>query len=347
MRIDDESSGDVTDVAKVPTSADVAREAGVSQSTVSYVMSGKRPISSTTRRRVEEAIARLTYEPHAGARALAGHRTSTIAIVMPLRPTSSAQRLMTFVEEITLAARERDYDVLLVTADEGPAGLRRVVGRSLCDAVVVMEVGTTDERVTIAREVRAPVVVVGIPEDGDGVDCLDFDFAGAGRLLVEELADLGHRAVDVVGWDPDVVADGYNYVPRFTRGATSAAEDRGVELRWHLPADAPGLRTTLEQVCAPRPEPHGLLLVRAFPEVLRSLSEHGLRPGRDVDVVALASDTEAQAHDLTATATRPREVSRRVTARLFALIDGDAVPGRAAAETVPAELVRRGSTRRP
>ena len=50
---------------------EVARKAGVSQSTVSYVLSGRRPISDSTRERVLKAIDELNYRPHAGARALA------------------------------------------------------------------------------------------------------------------------------------------------------------------------------------------------------------------------------------------------------------------------------------
>ena len=63
------------------TLADVARHARVAQSTVHYVLSGKRPISEDTRRRVEQAIEELGYHPHAGARALATRRSSVLALV--------------------------------------------------------------------------------------------------------------------------------------------------------------------------------------------------------------------------------------------------------------------------
>ena len=53
------------------TMSDIAREAGVSLSTVSYALSGKRAISESTRERINAAITRLSYHPHAGARALA------------------------------------------------------------------------------------------------------------------------------------------------------------------------------------------------------------------------------------------------------------------------------------
>ncbi len=330
---------------KAPTSKDVARAAGVSQSTVSYVMSGKRPISEKTRRRVEDAIARLTYQPHAGARALAGHRTNAIAVIMPFRSASTAQRLMAFVEEITLAARHRDHDVLLVTADEGPDGMRRVVGRSLCDAVLVMEVGAADERTDIARELDLPVIFIGVPDDSDGLDCIDFDFESAGELLVDELAALGHRTIDVLGWGPDVVAQRFNYVPRFARGVERAGHEHGTGVSWHHVPDGGDVRPVLERALADQEGRPGLLLVTAVPETMRALSELGLSPGRDADVVALSTDHEAREQALTAVSTQPRDVSRRVMERLFTLLDRDAPTARAI-ELVPATLVRRASTER-
>ena len=68
----------------MPTSKDVARLAGVSQSTVSYVMSGKRAVSEETRKRVQGAMAQLAYHPNAGARALRGARSDVIALVIHL-----------------------------------------------------------------------------------------------------------------------------------------------------------------------------------------------------------------------------------------------------------------------
>src|ERR1700683_131387 len=66
------------------TSKDVARVAGVSQSTVSYVLTGNRPISEQTRRRVLDAIEQLTYQPNAGARALAKPRARGVGVGLPV-----------------------------------------------------------------------------------------------------------------------------------------------------------------------------------------------------------------------------------------------------------------------
>src|SRR5665647_2986631 len=82
------------------TSADVARESGVSQSTVSYVMTGKRSISAETRRRVEEAMVRLDYHPNSRARALAGQRGQVIGVVVAFRPQLDTAVILQFVGAI-------------------------------------------------------------------------------------------------------------------------------------------------------------------------------------------------------------------------------------------------------
>ncbi|MET8144579.1 LacI family DNA-binding transcriptional regulator [Sphaerisporangium sp. NPDC005288] len=107
------------------TIRDVARAAGVSTSTVSYVLSGKRPVSAETRRRVEHFVAELGYHPHAGARALASKRSHIIALVVPLRTDVYVPVMMEIATYVTMTARKHGYDVLLITNDEGPDGIRR------------------------------------------------------------------------------------------------------------------------------------------------------------------------------------------------------------------------------
>lgn len=323
----------------VPTSKDVARIAGVSQSTVSYVMSGKRPISEKTRQVVEDAIAQLTYQPNAGARALASQRSQIVAVVMPFDSTLGAQGLMAFVEEITLAARQRDHDVLMVTAEEGVAGLQRVAGRALCDAIVVMEVRTDDPRAALARDLALPTLFIGVPDDSAGLHCIDFDFETAARLLVDELADAGNRRVCVLGWDGEREI---NYVPRFRRAAQDAAAARGVGFEW-IPADRERVEDQVRAVVSTGSS--GLLLATHLSRAVHAVQESGLRPGVDLDVVALANHAEATAFPvpLTAVSQQPRDVSRQAMGWLFSLLDEPG--GATGVRRVPAELARRASVR--
>ncbi|WP_432498937.1 LacI family DNA-binding transcriptional regulator [Kineococcus auxinigenes] len=333
-------------MVRVPTSKDVARVAGVSQSTVSYVMSGKRPISEKTRRLVEDAIAQLTYQPNAGARALAGRRTNVVAAVVPFRTPLSAHGLMAFVEEIALAARARDHDLLIVTADEGPGALQRVSGRALCDAVVVMEVRTDDERAAVARSLGRPTLFIGVPRDAEGLHCIDFDFEGAARLLVAELAAAGNHEVAVLGWAPELEELGINYVPRFRAAAETAAAEHGVALRWcAVPSGHGAVEECVAQVLGAPGAPPGLLASTGAQAVLSALLRRDLVPGRDLDLVALCTDAEAEALPvpLTAVSPQPRDVSRQAMEWLFALLEDPGSPGEL--RLVPAGLTRRRSVR--
>src|SRR5262245_34992173 len=130
---------------------DVARHAGVSPSTVSYVLSGKRSISEATRRRVRESIRQLGYRPHAGARALASNRSNVLALMIPLRGGIHVPVVMQFAVSVVTAARRFDHDVLLLTQLEGEDGLRRVADSALVDAIIVMDVELHDARVPLLR----------------------------------------------------------------------------------------------------------------------------------------------------------------------------------------------------
>ena len=96
------------------TSADVAREAGVSQTTVSFVLNGTpgQTIPEPTRRRVLEAARRLDYRPRASARALASGRSDVVLLALPGLPISA--NLSRFIE-VPLAAALAEHGLSLVT----------------------------------------------------------------------------------------------------------------------------------------------------------------------------------------------------------------------------------------
>ena len=98
---------------------DVAKHAGVSPSTVSYALSGKRSIRADTRLRIDAAVRDLGYRANAGARMLAGTRTNILALSAPMHAETHPPAFMSFVVAIATAARRHDYDILLLT-EGGP-----------------------------------------------------------------------------------------------------------------------------------------------------------------------------------------------------------------------------------
>ncbi|MDQ0894120.1 LacI family DNA-binding transcriptional regulator [Agromyces ramosus] len=213
---------------------EVAKAAGVSISTVSYALSGKRTISAETRQRIERAVRELDYRPNAGARMLAGRRTNIFALTEPFRADTYAPAHMAFVLATSIAARRHDYDVLLLTEEEASAGMRRVATSGLCDAVLVLDVAPDDERVGVARQLGIPSVFVGVPDDHDGLVCVDLDFEAAAGLAVDRLADAGHRSIGLLGHPPSAYLRS-NFPPRIRAGFERRARERGLDPAVELP----------------------------------------------------------------------------------------------------------------
>ena len=142
------------------TRADVAKLAGVSTSTVSYALSGERPISKSTRLRIEAAMRELGYTPNALASGLAGRRSRIIALLFPSGPRIIATTDMEYVIAAADAARERGYNLVVwTTGDSALDEVHRLSGTGLVDGVLLMEVLLQDERVHHLQAAGVPLAL--------------------------------------------------------------------------------------------------------------------------------------------------------------------------------------------
>ena len=280
------------------TIADVAKAAGVSSSTVSYVLSGKRPISPTTRERVLRSIQRLGYHPHAGARALASHKTNVLALVAPLRHDVVVPVIMQFATAVVTAARRHDHDVLLLTQDEGPDGIARVTSSAMVDALIVMDIESDDPRVPLLAERRQPAVLMGLPADPMGLSCVDLDFTAVGRLAVEHLVGHGHRAIALIGQPSAAYARGTSYAPRLLDGFTAGLRGSGNGVHGIAePCEQTyaGVTECLDRVLAQMPDVTGFVVHNepALGPLLDQLRERGRLVPADASVVAVCPTSDA------------------------------------------------------
>ena len=268
---------------------DVARAAGVSVSTVSYALSGKRPISAATRERIETAVRELGYQPHAGARALASARTNVLALMAPLRVDVNVGVIMQFVTGVVTRAQTYQHDVLLLTQDDH-AGVERVAAGSMVDAVIMMDVEAEDPRLTILRRQRQPAVLIGLPRDTAGFSCVDLDFESAGRTAVAHLAGLGHRSIALVG-SPQAVLDRHTtYAARMVRGCSEEAARTGADFVFEpCESSHAGAIAAVDRVLDRLPGVTGLVVHNevALPAVLETLRERGRSVPGDISVVAV------------------------------------------------------------
>jgi LacI family transcriptional regulator len=180
--------------ARRATIQDVAREAGVSFSAVSKVVRDAYGVSPQMRQRVEEAIQRLNYRPHAGARGMRG-RSFTVGVVLveltsPFQP-EVAQGISDELEDTPF------QDIIVAGAGTSPVRQKRsieaLLDRQVDGLIMVapfLEIGWIEKVAT-----RVPVVTValhGSPKNFDTV--VDDDRLGA-RIMVDHLVAAGHRKI--------------------------------------------------------------------------------------------------------------------------------------------------------
>lgn len=335
------------------TIGDVARVAGVSRSTASYALSGKRAISPDVRRRVEEAVSQLGYTPNAGARALATSQTHVIGLLAQFLEDEFAPAMLQYMLGVSNTARELGYDVLLVTDADGTRALRRITDSRQVDGVVLLNVAEHDERLPLLRDAHQPGALVGLPADCTGVDVFDLDFEEAGRAMVDHLVRLGHRELLLVSQPEHVVERGGAYVWRLQDAARAAAAARGVVLHTRFASSSqPDVGRDLHAVLDSLPSVTGLLLnnegaAAALPGVLR---ERGLATPADLSVVGRYSDEFARTFSLpySSIESAPDRLGAMAVRQLVRRIEGD-VPAEEphVVRFVSPELVDRGSTAPP
>ncbi|MFB8041408.1 LacI family DNA-binding transcriptional regulator [Streptomyces hydrogenans] len=215
-----------TPVRAVPTSADVARLAGVSRATVSYVLNNTSAvrISEPTRERVREAARELGYVPHAAARTLrAGHSR---LVLLPTAHVPVGPLYSGFFNDLQWALRRLDYTVV----QYGSVGLAaedaaRAWAELRPAAVVSMgEVEVTPGAVEILRRSGVKAVITVGTRAAEGTHSLVLDQPRVGEVAAEHLIATGRRRIGVVV--PEEPGLGMFSGPRLD-GARQAAEAAG------------------------------------------------------------------------------------------------------------------------
>ena len=275
------------------TMTDVARRAGVSVSTVSYVLTGARPISEATRDRVLAAMAELDYQPNAMARGLASRRSNIVGLLLPLSGRGLGATETAFVTGATEAAREAGYHLMLCPVGTGDADeLQTLATQRLLDGFLVMEVKLTDRRVELLRRLESPFVLIGRTEDTTGLACVDIDFEQTVDGAVAHLVGLGHRSIAYVNHSEVSLNSGYGPAQR-TAEAFAGALDRHGITGVMVPSDdtASGGRLAIRQAQELCPELTGVLVMNenAALGILTELRETGLDVPKDISVVSMVT----------------------------------------------------------
>ncbi|WP_338674246.1 LacI family DNA-binding transcriptional regulator [Streptomyces sp. SCSIO 30461] len=184
----------------VPTSADVARLAGVSRATVSYVLNNTSAvrISEPTRRRVRQAAEELGYVPHAAARSLrAGH---TRIVLLPTAHVAHGPLDGRFIGELQWALRRLDYTVVQYGSLglDGDAAARAWAELRPVAVVSLGEVALTSQGVDVLKRSGARAVITLGPQQVRGAHSLVMDQREVGARAAQHLLERGRRRIGMI-----------------------------------------------------------------------------------------------------------------------------------------------------
>jgi len=271
-------------VARV-TSADVARESGVSRTTVSYVLNAKHGVTITeaTRLRVLSTAERLGYTPSAAARTLRSGRSDLVLCVLPnwtIGPVIDA-----LIDHLTTELADHGLSMLVYNgrSNRPLAELWRAV-----TPCAVLGLGAFTESDAQAMR-RAGIQVVGSALDEDPhPEIFVVPQASIGGLQVEHLAERGHRVIAYAAPADDRLAA---FADRRLRGVVAECSRRGLPEPVVAPVDL-DVASAVDAVRRWRSGPSPVTAVAAYNDevalaVLSGLRAEGLRVPEDVAVIGV------------------------------------------------------------
>ncbi len=334
------------------TLRDVARQAGVSPTAVSFAYNAPHQLSQSTRERILETADELGYQPHPVARTLATGRTNTIGLVMP----TSLDWILhdplfgLILGEIGTVCDEEKVRILIVPAVGAVSP--GMLATSAADGFVLFSIHRSHPLGKVVERANRPLVMIN-GDENLRVPMFNVDDFNGAYTACKHLLDKGHRriAVGTIGPRDDGVI-----IPTFERrllGYEAAVRDAGLPPSTLCPVFIRGLLSMGEESFAKiwslTPRPTAALCVsdvRAL-GVLNGARKAGISVPGDLAVVGFDNlpDSAVSTPPLT---TLNQDLSGRIRLALrtlFALISdetGDDNPP--PPHITPLELVVREST---
>jgi LacI family transcriptional regulator len=321
-------------VSRRVTLADVAKTAGVSPTTASFVLSGRGPemrISRDVSERVLRTAEELQYRRNIVS---VGLRTGTTGTIGFVSDTVATSRLAGgLIQGALEAARERGV-LLFIGETEGDDELERQLVETMLDrqvdGVILASMYTTSIDVPAALKTAPAVLLNALPKRPSRLASVLPDELGAGRAVARVLLEAGHRdGIHLIGAGPterDVPPGGVAAFERIT-GIRDVLDKAGVGIasghlfdEW-LPHE--GFAATRAVLDHDRPRALVCLNDRLALGAYQALEDAGLKVPADVSVVSFDDDTIASwmRPRLTTVALPHYDLGRKAVGALFEAID--------------------------
>lgn len=311
---------------------DIAKEAGVSASTVSRVLTNSANVRSEKREKVLALIEKYNFKPNALARGLADTKTRTIGVLAADVRNPYYASLFVACEN---AARDRDYTVILCNSlgeTEKEVDLLGKFQEQKVDAIIQLggrgdDLASNIDYVELINQVMAkiPVVVTG-KLDGTRCHVVRIDAMKAMEILMDHLLEFGHRKIALIGGRNDVLST-FEKHQRYKQ----ILKENMIEFDSELVAEDGGynFETGYEQMNKMLDKgirPTAVVAINDFSAmgIMRSINEHGLKIPEDISVVSYDNTymAEMAMPKLTSVDYNYEEYGRKLIDTATAMIEG-------------------------
>lgn len=331
------------------TARDVAKKAGVSVATVSYVINnGPRPVTEGTRQKVLDAIRELGYRPNRIARGLTLNRTETIGVVVSNIANNFIGEVIRGIDSVL---RPNNYSIFVCNTDEEIELERHFLNLLLgqrVDGIIAAATSRQWDVLGVAEEIHTPIVFVDRKFDGlagpfVGVDNLKGAYQG-----VEHLVKCGHQRIGMIAGYPRLSS-----IQERQRGFHQAMADNGlsVDPEWIIESSltVDDARLAARRILSAQTPPTALFANTNLLALgtLLGIKDIGLKCPDDVALIAFDDHPWAEVCDPPLTVIRQpaMKIGQEAAKLLLKRIDGSETENTQV--ILPSELVIRNSCAGP
>ena len=335
------------------TIKDVARQANVSQATVSLVLNDAPGVSQATRLRVRGIMQELNYTPDALARSFSSRRAKAVALVMPPWREFFADPYFTQIINGSLEAiRDRGYQLLLEVADERFTEQKLWQNLFSCKRIDGLMIATPQLDQAYLQEIAAahlPTLLInGARPDLPALDYVGFDDFRAGVDATYYLIGLGHRRVAHLA-GPSSHASGVRrqegYREALNRARIPIREEDIIEGDYRPDSALLAMREWLCRPAAERPTAIFCANDTMALAAMRAAQEAGLNIPRDLSLIGV-DDTGPAAESSPPLTTMRQDIyalARSAADHFLTKLETRTAIPVPLTERLPMELIERGS----
>ncbi|MGC4943949.1 LacI family DNA-binding transcriptional regulator [Kribbella sp. DT2] len=328
------------------TISDVAALAGVSTATVSRALNGKATVDPDLAARVRKAAGELGYQPNGPARNLRRQEAAVVALIISDVENPFFTAIARGVEDV---AHEVGYSVVLCNSDEDASKESRYIDIAIQErvaGVILSPTGTTSSVDKLAARGTA-FVAVDRPLPQQDSDVVLVDTRLAARQATEHLIAQGYQRIGCIT-GPSGVRTADDRLAGYRDALKAAKRRSSTKLVRRTEYKAAGAHKAAQDVLSQEEPPDALLVANSAMAVgvLQALQEKGVRPGRDVGMVAFDDAPWAALVDppLSVVAQPAYEIGTVAARLLLARITDSTRPP--TTTTLGARLIERGSSHR-